>query len=364
MNGDSNQRYGKGVSAWLKWIALMIFIMVVIGGATRLTDSGLSITEWQPIMGAIPPLNSADWAVAFEKYKQIPEFKIQNSQMTLSEFQFIYWWEWVHRFWGRLIGIAFVVPFFAFAAMRRLSFGLTIKLLILLVLGSAQGALGWYMVQSGLVNQIDVSQYRLAAHLTLASILLAAVLWVAWSVRSRHQLLASGIHGPVALLLFLGVMVQVAAGGLVAGLDAGQGYQTWPKMDGAWIPAGLDVMQPVWKNWFENALSVQFNHRLLAYGLLILSAFHALWSFRSASMLLAYGIFAQACLGILALVMKLPLAMALSHQALAMIVVALAAWNLHKQTETREIVSPAAGPKARSFVSNETAHEAVASAEG
>jgi heme a synthase len=363
MENIINERYGKGVPAWLKWVALMIFIMVVIGGATRLTDSGLSITEWEPIMGAIPPLNAADWAVAFEKYKQIPEFKIQNSQMTLGEFQFIYWWEWVHRFWGRLIGLAFVVPFLAFAAMRRLSVGLSIKLLILLVLGAAQGALGWYMVQSGLVNRIDVSQYRLAAHLSLATILLAAVLWVSWSVRSRHHLFASGIHGPFALLLFLGVLAQVATGGLVAGLDAGQGYQTWPKMDGAWIPAGLDVMQPTWKNWFENALAVQFNHRMLAYALLILAILHALWSFRSASMLLAYGIFAQACLGILTLLMKLPLAMALSHQALAMIVVALAAWNLHKQTETREIISPASGPKARSFVSNETGHEVVAPAE-
>jgi heme a synthase len=363
MEMQLEHRHGKGVATWLKWVALMIFIMVIIGGATRLTDSGLSITEWEPIMGAIPPLSAADWDLAFEKYKQIPEFKVQNSQMTMSEFQFIYWWEWVHRFWGRLIGLAFVVPFLAFAAMRRLNLGLSVKLLILLVLGGAQGALGWYMVKSGLVNRIDVSQYRLAAHLTLAAFLFAAVLWVSWSVRTRHSLFASGIHGPVALLLFIGVMAQVAGGGLVAGLDAGEGYQTWPKMDGAWIPNGLDVMQPVWKNWFENALSVQFNHRMLAYGLLVLAAVHALWSFRSASMLLAYGIFAQAGLGIMTLLMKLPLAMALSHQALGMIIVALAAWNLHKQTELREIVSPASGPRARSFVPNDSGAETAAAAE-
>jgi heme a synthase len=355
METISNERYGKGVSAWLKVVALMIFIMVIIGGATRLTDSGLSITEWQPVMGAIPPLSAADWDIAFEKYKQIPEFKLQNSQMTMSEFQVIFWWEWVHRFWGRLIGIAFVVPFLAFAAMRRLDLGLSVKLLVLLVLGASQGALGWWMVKSGLVDRTDVSQYRLAAHLTLAAFLFAAVLWVAWSVRKRHSLFASGIHGPIALLLFIGVIVQIAAGGLVAGLDAGMGYQTWPKMDGAWIPAGLDAMQPTWKNWFENALAVQFNHRMLAYGLLILTVVHALWSFRSAAMLLAYGVFAQACLGVLTLLMKVPLAMALSHQGLAIIIVGLAAWNLHKQTELRTITSPAAGPKARSFVSNDPA---------
>ncbi len=358
-NSGDRKSEGKGVSVWLKWIALMIFIMVLIGGATRLTDSGLSITEWQPIMGAIPPLNSADWQLAFEKYKQIPEFKLQNSQMTLGEFQYIFWWEWVHRFWGRLIGIAFVVPFLVFAGLGRLNARLSFKLLVLLALGGAQGALGWYMVQSGLVERTDVSQYRLAAHLVLASLLLSAVLWVAWSVNTRHRLFASGVHGVVAALLLILVLAQIASGGFVAGLDAGQGYQTWPKMDGAWIPAGLDVMQPIWKNWFDNALAVQFNHRIIAYALLVLSALHALWSFRSSAMILTYGLFCQAALGVLALLMKLPFAMALAHQGLAMLVLALATWNLHKQTETRKISVPADGPRARSNVSNETVTEQV-----
>jgi heme a synthase len=324
-----------GVVGWLYFIAAMIFVMVLIGGATRLTDSGLSITEWQLIMGIIPPLSAAEWDIAFGKYKLIPEFKIQNSQMTMNDFKFIFFWEWIHRFWGRLIGVAFAIPLLVFALQRKLSWGLLFKLIFILALGAAQAGLGWWMVKSGLADRTDVSQYRLAAHLTLAAVLFSAVFWVAYGVKARHKFFLLSLHGTMAFLMLLLVLLQIFAGGLVAGLDAGMGYATWPKMDGAWIPQGLDAMTPKWKNLFENALTVQFSHRILAYGILALTALHAFWSFRSSAMLLFYGVLAQGVLGILMLLLHLPLAMALAHQGAAMIVLALATMNLHAQTVVR-----------------------------
>jgi heme a synthase len=327
-----------GVRLWLKIVALMIFIMVIIGGATRLTDSGLSITEWQPIMGAIPPLSSADWQTAFLKYQQIPEFKLQNSQMTLAEFKTIFWWEWVHRFWGRLIGLAFALPMLWFIIRRQISWRVAAWLVILLALGAAQGFLGWFMVQSGLTQRTDVSQYRLAAHLLLASVLFSAVLWTIFAVRTRHRL--NSLHGVVGVFMLLLVLAQIGSGAFVAGMDAGQGYNTWPRIDGAWVPSGLDAMSPKWKNLFENALTVQFVHRTLAYLTFAVAIIHALWSFRMSSFVLVYGIFAQACLGVMTLLYQAPLTLALPHQALAMIVLAVATWNVHKQTERRAVAAP------------------------
>jgi heme a synthase len=328
----------RGVVGWLYLIALMIFIMVLIGGATRLTDSGLSITEWEPIMGAIPPLSMADWNIAFEKYKQIPEFKLQNSQMTMTEFQFIYFWEWIHRFWGRVIGVAFALGVVYFGLRRRLSLGLLLKFLIIFALGFAQAYLGWWMVKSGLVERTDVSQYRLAAHLSLAAVLFAAVMWTAYAVRARHRFVLFSFHGLFAMVLFLLVLLQIGLGGLVAGLDAGMGYTTWPKMDGQWIPKGLDVMEPKWKNVFENALTVQFVHRVSAYLLLALAALHAFLSFRLSAMILFYGVLAQGILGIMTLMLKVPMPLALTHQGIAFVVLAVAVWNLHKQTEIKPSV--------------------------
>lgn len=316
---------------WLKLIAAMIFVMVIVGGATRLTDSGLSITEWQPILGAIPPWSDVDWQIAFAKYQQSSQYKLQNVGMTMPSFQFIYWWEWSHRFLGRAIGVVFFVPFLIFALTRRLERRIWPRLLLLFVVGGLQGALGWYMVASGLVDRVDVSQYRLAAHLTLAIALYAAVLWVILSVNERH-------HPPrrfdewLALLILFLVFLQIAAGGFVAGLDAGKGYNTWPLMDGQWIPQGLSTVTPAWRNIFENALTVQFDHRMLAYTILALAVWHALRTFTLASMLLAYAIFAQACLGVLTLLMHVPIGVALVHQAGALIVVLAAVLNLHKKT--------------------------------
>jgi cytochrome c oxidase assembly protein subunit 15 len=322
------------VRLWLYTMAFLVFCMVIVGGATRLTDSGLSITEWRPLLGAIPPLNEADWLAAFEKYKLIPEYQIQNSGMALAEFKFIYWWEWAHRFLGRFIGVAFALPLIYFTFTRRIERTLWPKLLALFILGGAQGALGWYMVSSGLVGRIDVSQYRLAAHLTLASLIFAAIIWVAKGVGRKRQYPSSSDDWFAILLVAL-ILLQIAAGGFVAGLDAGQGYATWPKMDGQWIPSGLWAMAPGWKNVFENAMTVQFNHRVLAYVVLLATIIQVWRSFTLPAMFLAYAVFSQACLGILTLLLHVPLAAALVHQAGAMVVLALAVWNLHTRLVIR-----------------------------
>ena len=316
------------VRLWLYAMAFLVFSMVIVGGATRLTDSGLSITEWRPLLGAVPPLNEADWLAAFEKYKLIPEYQIQNRGMALADFKFIYWWEWAHRFLGRFIGVAFALPLIYFTLTRRIERTLWPKLLALFVLGGAQGALGWYMVASGLVDRIDVSQYRLAAHLTLAALIFAVIFWVAEGVGRKRQY-PSSPDDWFAILLVALALLQIAAGGFVAGLDAGQGYATWPKMDGQWVPSGLWVMEPGWRNIFENATTVQFNHRVLAYVLLLATVIHAWRNFTLPAKFLAYAVFTQASLGILTLLLHVPLAAALVHQAGAMIVLALAMWNLH-----------------------------------
>jgi heme a synthase len=318
------------VRRWLVFIAFLVFCMVIVGGATRLTNSGLSITEWQPLLGVIPPLNEVDWLLAFEKYKLIPQFKTVNPDMSLGEFKFIYWWEWAHRFLGRFVGVAFAVPFLYFAAMRKLELRLLPRLLLLFALGGAQGALGWYMVSSGLIDRVDVSQYRLAAHLTLAALIFAAIVWVAKGV-GRQRYYPANFDDGFAVMLVVLVLLQIAAGGFVAGLDAGQGYQTWPKMDGQWVPSGLLAMQPDWKNFFENAMTVQFSHRIIAYALLAAAIIHAWRSFSLPSMVLTYAIFTQACIGVLTLLLHVPLAVALIHQAGSMIVLALAVWNLHSR---------------------------------
>ena len=321
------------VLKWLILIALLIFAMVIVGGATRLTDSGLSITEWQPLLGAIPPLNATDWQIAFEKYQHSSEFKLQNSNIDMGAFQFIYWWEWSHRLLGRLIGLVFLVPFLTFAVTGRLERRMWPRLLLLFVIGGAQGALGWYMVSSGLVDRVDVSQYRLAAHLSLAIALFAAVIWVITSLNHKHSLPKTS-EAWIALVLLVLIFIQIAAGGFVAGLDAGMGYNTWPLMDSKWIPNNLFIMDPAWRNIFENALTVQFDHRMLAYIILIVAAWHALRTYSMPALLVATAVIAQACLGILTLLFHVPLGFALAHQAMALIVVTAAVWNLHKKTIT------------------------------
>ena len=320
------------IRTWLYLVAFLVFCMVLIGGATRLTDSGLSITEWQPVMGALPPLSEADWIAAFGKYQLSSEFRLQNSAMTLAEFKPIFWWEWAHRFLGRFIGVAFLLPFLWFLAMRRLSRGLFLRLMFIFVLGGLQGGLGWYMVSSGLINRVDVSQYRLAAHLTLAAAIFAALIWTAFGV-GRTRGWPRAYDSWVAVLLILLVLVQIAAVGFVAGLDAGLANADWPKMDGKWLPDGLLIMQPQWKNLFENALTVQFDHRIIGYGLFLIAVYHAWRTVSLAAVALVYLIAVQIGLGVLTLWFGVPLSLALAHQAGAMLVLLAAVNNLQRRVE-------------------------------
>ena len=327
------------VQVWLFAMAGLVFALVMVGGATRLTDSGLSITEWQPILGAIPPLSEADWQSAFQKYQQIPEYKILNKGMGLAAFKQIYWWEWSHRFLGRFVGLAFLVPFIWFWFKGKLNAQLARKLGAIFILGGLQGVLGWYMVKSGLVDRVDVSQYRLAAHLSLAVLLFGWILWTALDIRpartSPTALYAMTTETWVALSLVGLVFLQIILGAFVAGLDAGKGYNTWPLMAGAVIPDGLFAMTPKWINLFENALTVQFTHRMMAYFIVLAALLHALDQWRigmptwRSSLIVAAFVCAQAALGIWVLLAQAPVNLSLAHQASALVLFAACLWHLH-----------------------------------
>jgi heme a synthase len=333
------------VRSWLFSAAALVFAMVVVGGATRLTDSGLSITEWQPIVGIVPPLSEADWQDAFAKYKEIPEYQRVNQGMSLEQFKFIYWWEWAHRALGRLIGLVFALPFGWFWFRGHLPRALAPKLLGVLALGGLQGFIGWYMVQSGLAERVDVSQYRLALHLTLAFVIFGLLLWLALGLSpgSRPVRLkpVMPVQRRLAALLLALLLVQIALGAFVAGLKAGLTYNTWPLMDGKLIPDGLGTLEPWYLNLFENVTTVQFAHRIVAYILAGLAFAHA-WSLaRTAgdeglvrsSGLLAIAVAAQAALGVgtlLAAQGAIPIGLGLAHQAGAAVVFAAAVWHLHR----------------------------------
>lgn len=334
----SNKRDGIAVQSWLFALCAMIFAMIIVGGATRLTDSGLSITEWKPILGIIPPLGEGAWAEAFAKYRQIPEYQLINKGMSLGEFKTIYWWEWAHRFLGRMIGFAFLLPFLFFWATGRISKQLRPKLIVMFVLGGLQGALGWYMVMSGLVTRVDVSQYRLAAHLCAAVLIFGYIFWVALRLHPQDRPGAAGLPGikASAAVLVVGLFLQIALGAFVAGIDAGQGYNTWPLMDGAFIPQGLGAMTPAYLNLFENALTVQFDHRVLAYILILWALIHAILAAKRyetgpiplGAGVLFIAVLAQAALGIATLLMQVPIGLSLAHQGAAIFVFTIALWHL------------------------------------
>jgi cytochrome c oxidase assembly protein subunit 15 len=327
------------VRRWLYVIAVLVALMVVLGGATRLTGSGLSITEWKPVTGIVPPVAEADWQAEFEKYQSIPQYRQFNQGMSLSEFKFIYWWEWSHRALGRVLAVVFLAPFFWFLSRGFVDRLLGWKLGGLFALGTLQGAAGWWMVASGLSERTDVSQYRLAVHLTLACFILAAIVAVAASLEPRRTEKAPAArvrYGAISILVL--VFAQILSGALVAKTNAGLTFNTWPLIDGNFVPpmASLFAMTPGWKNFFENVLTVQFEHRMLAYGLFALAAWHAFDSERStrsaalgASILFAL-MTAQAILGVLTLLWAAPLALALLHQAGAIAVLMAATRHLTK----------------------------------
>ena len=344
---SSTAHRASAVAVWLFAVAGLVLVMVTVGGATRLTGSGLSITEWQPILGAVPPLSEADWLAAFAKYRQIAQYKLVNAGMSLDGFKVIYWWEWSHRQLGRFIGLAFACPLLAFAWMGAIPRGVMPKLLGLLVLGGLQGAMGWYMVKSGLTDRVNVSQYRLAAHLSLAAVLFAGLIWIALDVvgrpRVRLQTLARGAAATSRLLIVL-VLAQIALGALVAGTNAGLSHNTWPLMDGRVVPTGVLAMSPAWLNAFENVATIQFNHRMLAYLLAAITLWHGWRCWRTADdehvrrsgLLLALAVIGQIGLGVWTLLLAVPLWLGLAHQALAMIVLGVAVWHRHALGRTSQ----------------------------
>jgi heme a synthase len=329
-------RHVRVLRIWLGTIAALIVAMILVGGATRLTDSGLSITEWQPIIGAIPPLNDTHWQEAFEAYKQIPEYTEINRGMSLEAFKAIYWWEWAHRFLGRFIGLVFLLPFIAFWAAGMIPRTYLPKLLGLFVLGGLQGALGWYMVKSGLVDRTDVSQYRLAAHFGVAVAIFGYTLWLILGLGAARQAPAkSGAAVWVAALVLILVFVQLLAGALVAGIDGGLGFNTWPLMNGAFIPRGLGEASPWYLNLFENPLTVQFDHRMLGYAVVVATIAQTLWlslkgdgqPLIGSALTLAVLALLQATLGVWTLLLAVPITLGLAHQAGAIVVFASALYH-------------------------------------
>ena len=338
------ERDRRAVRIWLYVVAAVLFALVLVGGATRLTESGLSITEWKPIHGVIPPLSATEWQEEFELYKQIPQYEQMNRGMSLDGFKTIYWWEWSHRFLARGIGLVFALPLAFFWLTGRLEPFLKPRLVGLLCLGGLQGAVGWWMVASGLSQRTEVSQYRLATHLTIACLIYAGTLWVARGLKPRGDVEGSvranvpSFARRLGIALVILALLQIYLGGLVAGLRAGLIYNTWPLMDGAIIPDGLVSMEPIWRNFFENVLTVQFVHRCGAYLLMAVALFHAISLWRGApasrqaiggSILLLIVLF-QAAIGIATLLWVVPLDLALMHQAGGLIV--LAATVIHARS--------------------------------
>ena len=315
---------------WLRVVALFVIATLVVGGATRLTDSGLSITEWEPILGVVPPLTTAAWEEALELYRQIPEYQLINRGMSLAEFQTIYLWEWAHRLVARSIGLVFVVPFLVFWVRGRLPGWFKPWGLALLALGGLQGVVGWWMVTSGLTERVDVSQYRLAVHLTLACIILALTVWLAERLAGRSGTVAlpPGACAMARAMPFL-ILGQIALGALVAGLDAGLASDTWPLMAGKLVPDGLLALTPAWLNAFENPLTVQFDHRMAGYLVAAAAVLNALLAWRAgagrrgAGLLLAV-MAAQVAIGIIVVVTRVPPVLAGTHQVVAAILLWIA----------------------------------------
>ncbi len=319
------------VRSWLYLVTFLVCLMIVVGGATRLTDSGLSITEWQPILGVIPPLDAEDWAIAFDKYREIPEYQQINKGMSLDEFKFIYWWEWGHRFLGRFIGFVVLLPMIYFWFAGMLEQRLKPRLLVLFALGAMQGAIGWWMVKSGLVDRVDVSQYRLAIHLTLAFMIFGYAFWLARGLAPHSGQTFSRTAEIWAPIITLAVLLQVFLGGLVAGLDAGLAFNDWPLMDNRVIPGDLFVREPAWINLFENPKTVQFMHRITAYAVFLLAFLQMIMVWRSScgpthkrrTVILFVAVTIQAAIGIVTLVLQVPIGWALLHQAGAAVLLAI-----------------------------------------
>jgi cytochrome c oxidase assembly protein subunit 15 len=338
----ADNRHARAIRLWLYAVAALVLAMVLVGGATRLTESGLSITEWRPVMGVLPPLSENAWQAEFEKYQAIPQYREMNSGMSLDAFKTIYWWEWTHRLLGRVIGAAYLLPFLFFLARGWVAPALRPLLWLIFGLGALQGAVGWWMVASGLAERVEVSQYRLATHLLLASLIYVALIWTARRIGERDAAAVPGRIRAGAFALLVLVLAQIYLGALVAGLRAGYAYNTWPSIDGALVPdaARLFFETPLWRNFFENILTVQFDHRMLAYVIFVAALLHAIdvgravsngsaragnkGPARTGAFVLFAAVMLQAALGVATLVFVVPLPLALAHQAMAMLVLTAA----------------------------------------
>jgi len=325
------------VRGWLMVLFALVVTMIAVGGMTRLTDSGLSITEWAPLSGAIPPLSAEDWQAEFDAYRQIPQYELMNRGMSLEEFKVIYWWEWGHRQLGRVIGLVWALGFLVLLATRAIPTGWTGRLLLLGALGGAQGAIGWWMVHSGLQDgMISVASYRLATHLGLAFLILGLIAWFVLKLgRDEAQLMQARREGDRKLKgLATGLMhlsfVQILIGALVAGIDAGRNYIDWPLMAGGFLPPGMWALEPGWRNLFENDGTVQFIHRMVGY-LIVLMVIGAWMASRKTARLatkrafgwVTLGIFAQVVLGIVTVMHSSPWYIAIWHQLGAVLVLVL-----------------------------------------
>ena len=325
-NSQENNR--GAIQIWLKILFTLVVVMILVGGLTRLTDSGLSITEWRPITGALPPLSSENWLLEFEKYKQIPEYELQNKGMSLSEFKFIYWWEWGHRQLGRVIGLVWLIGFITFFALRKIPNGWTGSLLFVGILGGLQGAVGWWMVSSGLTGtMLDVASYRLATHLGLAFVILGYLTWLILLLGLSEKTLLQSRRNmdPKFVSLSTGLLhltfLQILVGALVAGIDAGRNYVDWPLMAGGFLPPDPFELSPWWRNFFEDDGLVQFMHRMIGYTLFFF-CFFAWRRSRSSgnstlkfsfNLILAIAIF-QMMLGIATVMYAAPWEIAIIHQ--------------------------------------------------
>ena len=320
------------VRLWLYILLVLVFLMVILGGLTRLTDSGLSITEWRPLTGALPPISLDGWLLEFQKYSEIPEFKLQNSDMTLSEFKVIYWWEWGHRQLGRIIGLAWFVGFFILLGLRKLKKDLIWPSFLIGLLIGVQGAIGWWMVSSGLEDgMLDVASYRLSIHLLTAFFILSLIYWRILRIHHEYdpsisRTRFSAILYFLSMVMLLVLYIQIFSGGLVAGIDAGTAYNEWPLMNGQVLPDESFDLLPIWVNFFDNSALVQFNHRILGYLLFFLvlmffitATYDKNPAIKRSSIYLLFVATFQVCLGIITILSEAELLYAALHQAGGMI---------------------------------------------
>ncbi|MFC3442131.1 COX15/CtaA family protein [Sphingobium rhizovicinum] len=323
------------IARWLLIVAFLVFCMVVVGGITRLTESGLSITQWKPITGAIPPLTHDQWMEAFRLYQQIPEYQQLRRGMTLSDFQFIFFWEWMHRLLGRLIGVVFALPLVWFAWKRAIPAGYGPRLVALLALGGLQGAIGWWMVKSGLSVRTDVSHYRLAVHLLTALFIMGGLIWTALDLLAlaRSPAARPAVLRPFAIGALLALFVQLMLGAFTAGLDAGYVSSTWPLMNDHLVPEGINWMGSLWATVSSDPYLVHFLHRwwawVAAVALFLLARRAKRAGRRSASIAIQAALGTQIVLGIATVISGIALPLAVLHQAVGALVVAAAAWGAH-----------------------------------